>query len=97
MEAERLRASILIDASHENSGGDPNRQVDVVFDVARRRASGESAIAGFILESYFETGSREESQDSRRNSRLSATDPCLGWEETERLLVEASRIFSRGN
>jgi 3-deoxy-7-phosphoheptulonate synthase len=95
MEGEGLKACVLIDANHDNSAGNPNRQVDVVFDIVRRRTSGENAIRGFMLESYFKTGSVRDSLDGKSMQGLSVTDPCLGWDETEKLLHEAGRMFSQ--
>jgi 3-deoxy-D-arabino-heptulosonate 7-phosphate (DAHP) synthase len=75
---------VVIDASRENSGGDPGRQVDVVFDLTRRRAAGERLIAGFILSASF-----------RAAEGIGSVPGSLGWDDTSRLLSEAVRILAR--
>jgi 3-deoxy-7-phosphoheptulonate synthase len=80
--------SILIDASHANSGKDPFRQPEVVRDVIQsRRRDPELArlVKGFLVESYIEDGSQ---QPGGGVFGQSITDPCLGWEKTERLILE---------
>ncbi len=85
--------AILIDTSHANSGKDPFRQPEVVRDViASRRRDPELArlVKGFMVESYIEDGSQ---QPGGGVFGQSITDPCLGWEKTERLIYEiADRI-----
>src|SRR5207302_6400152 len=46
-----LPERVVIDASHDNSGKDHNRQPDVVADIASQVAAGDSAIVGVMLES----------------------------------------------
>jgi 3-deoxy-7-phosphoheptulonate synthase len=80
--------AIMIDASHANSGKDPFRQPDVVRDViASRRRSPELArlVKGFLVESYLVDGCQAPGGTVFGQS---ITDPCLGWEKTERLIYE---------
>ena len=80
--------AVLIDASHANSGKDPFRQPDVVRDViASRRRDPELArlVKGFLVESYLADGCQSPGGAVWGQS---ITDPCLGWEKTERLVYE---------
>ncbi len=51
LEKHGLLQSIVIDASHGNSGKDANKQIKVIEDVSRQVAGGETAIAGVMIES----------------------------------------------
>ncbi len=93
---ERLRKAnlperIVIDCSHANSGKDPRKQHIVFRDVIRQCRDGEKAIAGIMLESWFREGSQKLQAGVTPCPELSITDPCIGWEETERLIREAAK------
>ena len=80
--------AIVIDASHANSGKDPFRQPEVVRDVIQsRRRDPELAklVKGFFVESYLVDGCQAPGGTVFGQS---ITDPCLGWEKTERLIYE---------
>ena len=80
--------AVVIDASHANSGKDPFRQPEVVRDVvASRRKDPELArlVKGFLVESYLVDGCQA---PGGAVFGQSITDPCLGWEKTERLVLE---------
>ena len=42
-------------------------------------------VKGFIIESYLEDGSQKVGEGIYGKS---ITDPCLGWEKTERMILE---------
>ncbi len=80
--------AVIVDANHENSGKDPFRQPEILRDVlASRRRDPELArlVKGFLVESYLEDGCQEPGGTVFGQS---ITDPCLGWEKTERLVYE---------
>ena len=80
--------AVIVDANHENSGKDPFRQPEVIRDVlASRRRDPELArlVKGFLVESYLADGCQEPGGGVWGQS---ITDPCLGWEKTERLIYE---------
>lgn len=80
--------AVIIDASHANSGKDPFRQPEVVRDVIQsRRRDPELAklVKGFLVESYLVDGCQAPGGTVFGQS---ITDPCLGWEKTERLICE---------
>ncbi len=79
--------AVIVDANHENSGKDPFRQPAVIRDVlASRRRDPELArlVKGFLVESYLADGCQEPGGGVWGQS---ITDPCLGWEKTERLIL----------
>lgn len=86
--------SLLIDCSHGNSAKDPSRQEEVLYDVLRQIRGGQSAIKGFMLESFLEGGAQSPGKNMRYG--VSVTDPCLGWDDTERLLEKAYKALGDG-
>jgi 3-deoxy-7-phosphoheptulonate synthase len=97
--------AILVDASHDNCiiGGqkDHRHQPQVVYDTLDAMAQDpalKSLVKGFMIESFLKDGSQK--VDTTRPltidlNGLSITDPCLGWDETETLLLSiAERLRS---
>jgi 3-deoxy-7-phosphoheptulonate synthase len=90
LEAAGLPARIIVDCSHANSGKDPARQALVWRDVLEQRRAGDRSIVGMMLESNIHAGAQPAVADrSRLQYGVSITDGCIGWEETESLLLEA--------
>ena len=90
MEKAGLQPRIVVDCSHANSGKDPTRQSLVWRDVLAQRAAGDRSIVGMMLESNIHPGSQAVQPDrSKLAYGVSVTDACIGWEETEELLLEA--------
>ncbi len=99
LEERGLPTRVLVDCSHGNSAKDPRVQPLVVDDLVTQIERGESAILGWMIESYLEEGRQEVGPDpSTRRFGLSVTDACLGWEDTAALLLRsAERLRSRGS
>lgn len=76
-----LPSRIMVDCSHANSGKDPSRQPAVAEDLAQQIESGESAIAGIMLESHLVPGTQNYTQRPLTYGQ-SITDGCLGWDQT---------------
>ncbi len=101
---ERLRAvglpeRVVVDASHDNSGKDHNRQPIVAEDIAAQLAAGNSALVGVMLESFIVAGRQELEDGVTPTYGQSITDACMSWEttvETLRALAAAVRE-RRGN
>ncbi len=90
-----LPERLMIDFSHDNSGKDPARQVDVAADVAAQIARGNPAIIGAMLESFLVAG-RQELAGGELTYGQSITDGCLGWEATADVLIDlAAAVRSR--
>jgi len=90
LEAAGLPARIIVDCSHANSGKDPARQALVWRDVLEQRRGGDRSIVGMMLESNIHAGAQPATADRRQlKYGVSITDGCIGWEETESLLLEA--------
>ena len=83
----------IIDTNHANSGKDPFQQGRIIKEVLQSRAFSHDVhalVKGFMVESYIEDGSQHIGEGIYGKS---ITDPCLGWEKTERLVLEmAERV-----
>ena len=79
--------AIVIDCNHSNSGKQHRQQLRVAAEVMQnRRFDGEfkKIVKGFMIESFLVEGNQKEDEVFGK----SITDPCLGWEDTERLLLD---------
>jgi 3-deoxy-7-phosphoheptulonate synthase len=86
----QLPARFLIDCSHGNSGKDPQKQPAVLQSVMEQWAEGKGTIFGFMLESHLFAGKQPLKGDpSSLRYGVSITDACLGWKETESILLWA--------
>lgn len=78
--------SVIVDANHANSGKDPLKQPEIIRDVMnsrRENADIGKLVKGFMVESYIEDGCQKVGGGVYGKS---ITDPCLGWEKTEKLI-----------
>jgi 3-deoxy-7-phosphoheptulonate synthase len=90
LEGAGLPACVIVDCSHANSGKDHRRQSIVWRDVLEQRIAGDRSIVGMMLESNINPGSQPVAADRAALAYgVSITDGCIGWEETEALLLEA--------
>ena len=86
-----LAPRIMIDASHANSGKDPDNQPAVVDDIARQVEGGDARIIGVMVESHL-VGGRQELVDGRAATYgQSITDGCLDWERSVAVLERLAR------
>ena len=88
MRKSGLEPSIIIDCSHGNSLRNPLNQPAAFRDVIGQVKNGATAIAGVMLESYLKTGKQPMKSRAELTYGLSITDGCLGWDETEALILE---------
>lgn len=87
-----LPEAIVVDCSHMNSGKNHMRQARVFHAFLNQRTRGRKSLIGFMLESNLFEGNQEIPKDlSNLKYGVSITDACIGWEETEKLLLEAYR------
>lgn len=83
---------MLIDCSHDNSQKKEELQVKAFNSVFATIMSGHRHIMGMMLESHLEGGAQ--SLQAPLRPGVSVTDPCLNWEQTEALLLEAAACNS---
>jgi 3-deoxy-7-phosphoheptulonate synthase len=92
---EGLCRGVVVDCSHGNSDKDPTRQGAVLGEVVGNFAAGHNAILGVMLESNLRPGRQTWMQGAPLEYGVSITDGCIGFEETERLLLDAADLLSR--
>jgi len=88
--AELARAGVaqrmMVDASHANSGKQPENQPLVVADVARQISGGEQRIIGLMIESHLVAGRQDVLPGVALTYGQSITDGCIDWSTTEQVL-----------
>ncbi|MDD4125727.1 MAG: 3-deoxy-7-phosphoheptulonate synthase [Eubacteriales bacterium] len=80
--------AVIIDTNHANSGKKHLEQIRIAKDVLHsRRANSDirNLVKGLMVESYIEDGAQKVGENVYGKS---ITDPCLGWEKTERLIFD---------
>ncbi len=91
-----LPERLMIDCSHGNSGKDYRAQPVVFEDVIRQIYDGNLGIIGVMVESHINEGRQDVPEDIRElKYGVSITDSCIGWETTERLIMDAYRMLSK--
>lgn len=91
-EKEGVNARILVDCSHANSEKNYKNQGKVWKEVFRQIAAGNENIAGIMVESNLSEGSQKVAGGwGELKYGVSVTDSCIGWPETEELIMEAWR------
>jgi len=83
-----LRSKIMIDCSHGNSNKDHKRQPIVFAEILRQISRGGSPIIGAMIESNLKEGNQPLDVGHLKYG-VSVTDKCLGWEDTEAMLLAA--------
>ena len=85
---ELKNPAVIIDTNHSNSNKNPFEQPRIVMDVLKSCRHSERVskiVKGFMIESYIEDGSQKIGEGIYGKS---ITDPCLGFEKTERLVYD---------
>jgi 3-deoxy-7-phosphoheptulonate synthase len=86
MAAAGLNSKLMIDCSHGNSGKVAENQKEIFRNVIGQIAAGNAEIIGLMLESHLKPGRQEPGPGMEYG--VSVTDECLGWDETEKLVLE---------
>jgi 3-deoxy-7-phosphoheptulonate synthase len=81
-----INPRLIVDCSHANSGKDHEQQPLVAKAVAADRKSGQTAIAGIMLESHLVAGRQD--HGGKLVYGQSITDACIGIDDTARLLQD---------
>jgi 3-deoxy-7-phosphoheptulonate synthase len=84
--------AVIVDANHANSGkkyGEQPRICKEVLHSCRHNADVKKIVKGFMIESYLEDGCRKIGEEGFGKS---ITDPCLGWEKTEKLILDIADL-----
>ncbi len=82
--------ALVIDCSHGNSNKNPLNQISVLEQIIRERQ--QTQVRGVMLESFLVDGSQKISDQMRYGQSI--TDGCLGWEKTEKLLLNVANSLT---
>jgi 3-deoxy-7-phosphoheptulonate synthase len=86
-----MQPRIVIDCSHGNSNKDYRLQPVVMESVVQQVVDGNNSIVGLMLESHLSEGGQSIPADlSQLQYGVSVTDKCIGWAETERIILAAA-------
>lgn len=80
--------AVIIDTNHANSGKQCLEQVRIAKDVVHscnHNGDLRRMVKGLMIESYIEDGAQKIGEHIYGKS---ITDPCLGWEKTEKLIFD---------
>ena len=87
--SELVNPAVIIDTNHSNSGKQYLEQLRISKDVMHTRRCSKDLckmVKGLMIESYLEDGCQKITDDAVYGKSI--TDPCIGWEKTERLIYE---------
>jgi len=82
--------AVIVDANHSNSNKHYEEQIRIVKEVLHSRKHAKeigSFVKGVMIESYLLPGCQKIGASEHIPGK-SITDPCLGWEESEKLLYD---------
>ena len=92
-EGHLANPAVLIDTNHANSGKRYAEQPRIALEVLESRRYNPEIrrlVKGLMIESYLEDGAQKIGEGVFGKS---ITDPCLGWEKTERLVLELADLL----
>ena len=85
--------AVIVDTNHSNSNKQYEQQVRIAKEVLHSRQVDpelHTLVKGLMIESYIEPGNQKIGCDHIYGKSI--TDPCLGWEESERLLYTIAEM-----
>lgn len=93
-ETNLVNPAAIVDTNHSNSDKQYMEQIRIAKEVLHSRRHSEDIrrlVKGLMIESYIEPGSQKIGCGTHVYGK-SITDPCLGWEDSERLLYEIAEM-----
>lgn len=85
--------AVIVDTNHANSGKKYLEQPRIAKEIlhsCRHNPDVDKLVKGLMIESYIEDGAQKIGEGIYGKS---ITDPCLGWEKTEKLILELADIY----
>ena len=87
-----VNPGVIVDCNHANSNKQYEEQIKIAKDVMESTRKNErirKLVKGLMIESYLLDGNQSE---EGLEYGKSITDPCLGWEKTEKLIYELAEF-----
>ena len=84
--------ALIVDCNHANSGKKYEQQIRIAKEVLHSTRHSEDIrklVKGFMIESYLVDGCQKPTDGVYGKS---ITDPCLGWEKTEKLILDIAEL-----
>ena len=88
-----VNPATIVDANHSNSNTQFKQQIRIVREIMMSRqfsSDVKNLVKGVMVESYLEEGSQKISDHQVYGKSI--TDPCLGWEDSEKLLYMIAEL-----
>lgn len=88
-----LNPAVIVDTNHSNSGKRFDEQPRIAKEILHSMRHSEDInkmVKGLMIESYLVDGCQSPSGDVYGQS---ITDPCLGWEKTEKLILDMAELL----
>lgn len=85
--------AVIVDTNHANSGKQYLEQIRISKEILQSRHFSkdiEKLVKGLMIESYIEDGCQPVTGTVYGKS---ITDPCLGWEKTEKLIYDIAEML----
>lgn len=85
--------AVIVDANHSNSGKRYEEQPRIAKEILhsmKHNAGVARLVKGVMIESYLQDGCQKITESVYGKS---ITDPCLGWEKSERLIYEIAELL----
>lgn len=92
-EKDLKNPALIVDTNHSNSGKQYLEQVRIAKEILhsmRHCDDIKKLVKGLMIESYIEDGCRKIDESVYGKS---ITDPCLGWEKSERLVLDIADLL----
>ena len=92
-ESGLMNPALIVDTNHANSGKKYLEQIRITKEVlhsCRHDNDVKKLVKGFMIESYIEDGAQKIGECIYGKS---ITDPCLGWEKTEKLIYDIADLI----
>ena len=86
--------AVIVDTNHANSGKQCLEQVRIakeILNACNHSTDIKKMVKGLMIESYIEDGAQKIGPDEIYGKSI--TDPCLGWEKTERLILDLAEML----
>ena len=87
-----MNPACVVDANHSNSGKIYQEQIRITKEILhsmKHSSDVKKLIKGVMIEIYIEPGCQKVGDGVYGKS---ITDPCLGWDESEKLLYEIAEL-----
>ena len=86
--------AVIVDTNHANSGKKYEQQIRIAKEVlhsCRHSDDIKKLVKGLMIESYIEDGCQKITEQNVYGKSI--TDPCLGWEKTEKLVLDMAEVL----